>query len=277
MKLLAGTKVRRLDKDLFVSGGAGAKFYPTPWLAFSTYLPVKWSVGEDARTARDVDLVGVGDLSLGATFDLPELLHPTMKRVACPETGGPILSLADDDDFIKSGHLTFSFGLSVPTGRSDHAVKWWYYPAQYQPGGGVWGGSAGAFYAQGIGPVTPGAGVTYVFGGGKNPAGYDKPDSLVYSASLNWMFWPGRLGRTFGAVNVMSPVGRGRIDGKDLAGSDMTMVLADVGVALWAGSFWGGARKITAGLTGTVPLFEGSTPMEPRNGYAFGAFCTFGL
>jgi hypothetical protein len=277
VKLLTGARVRLVDQDVFASGGVGVKYYPTPWLAFSTYLPYKWNVGKDGQTARRVDLAGLGDLSLGVSFDLRELLMPTMIRTHCPETGGPILALKDDDDLVKSGHLILTAGASAPTGKSDHAARWWYYPAQYQPGSGVWTGSAGLFYGQGIGPFTPGVGISYIFGGGINPAGYDKPDSMLFTASFNWMFWPGRLGRLFAAINAATPLGKGRVDGKALAGSNKTMVLADLGVALWAGSFWRKSRKITVGLAATIPVVEGANSTEPRNGYSIGVFSTFGL
>ena len=277
VKLVAGTQTRFNDGDVFFSAGLGARFFASPWLNASVFLPYRWNVGEDAQTGRDVDLHGIGDLSLGVAFDLLELALPSMQRVACPETGGPILARLDDDGVIKSPHLTFSVQLSIPTGSADHKERWWFYPAQYQPGAGVFGTTASVFYAQGFGPVIPGLGVAYAYAGGENPAGYVRPDALVYSVGLGWLFWEDRLGSLQATANITQPLSEGTLDGKVLAGSDMVMARLDIGASVWVGSFWKKTRKITLGLNVGVPLVEGETRTEPRYGFSGTLSCAFGL
>jgi len=277
-----GVQARSSDGDLFYSPGVGLKGFPTSWLSAAVYMPCKWNVGRDNRTDREVDLKGIGDLSANIGFDILELLSPSMIRTRCPETGGPLVALKDEDDFIKSPHLALVAGVAVPTGKSDHKVKWWAYPPQYQPGAGVWGASAGAYYSQGIGPIVPGAGLTYVRGGSENPVGYRKPDSLVYSASVQWPFWYKRMARLYAGVNVMHPRGKGSMEDQegeryDLEGSDMTLVMMDIGVTMWVWSFWRDTRKMMSGFQVTLPLKEGETDTEPKQGTSLSLFTTFGF
>ena len=280
--MLAGARVRESDGDLFYSPGLGVKVYPSSWVAVAAYLPWKWNVGRDDQTDREVDLKGLGDVSASAALDLLELISPNMIRTTCPETGGPLVALKDEDDFVKSPHLTFAAGVSLPTGAADHKVKWWAYPPQYQPGAGVLSGGAGAYFSQGIGPVIPAVGVGYVFGGEENDLGYDKPDSLVYSASIQWPFWYARMAKLFCGVNVMAPRGRGSArdwngERYELKGSDLTLVMADVGATIWVWSFWRDTRKMMTGFQVTFPLKEGESPTEPKQGTALSLFTTFGF
>ena len=277
VKVLAGVRTRVSSGDVFLSGGLGVKGYPWPWLSASVYLPYNWSTGRDGQTGREVDLHGIGDLSVAASFDLLELIRPNMIRTRCPETGGPLLALRDDDDVIKAPHLVFSAGMAMPTGTANHRKKWWPYPPQYQPGGGVWSASAGIFYSQGIGPVTPSVGATWLYGGGVNPVGYDRPDSLAVSAGVTWLFWYRRIGKLFLAANVLVPLAEGRMEGRNLPGSDLSMVLVDVGLSFWVGSFWRRTRKIHAGIMATLPAREGATDTEPRHGTSVSVFTVFGF
>lgn len=277
LKLLTGAQARYSDGDLFFSPGLGARYFPCSWLNASVYFPYHWNTGEDDQTGREVDLHGPGDLSMAASLDVLELADPSMIRVRCPQTGGPILALTDDEDLIKHPHLTFTAGMTVPTGKDDFQERWWFYPAQYQPGAGVVTAYATAYYAQGIGPVTPGAGISYLFGGVENSAGYDRPDSLVYTAGIGWLFWSERFGRLQAAAYVLHPLASGEIDGEALDGSDRVMVLIDLGASVWAFSFWNGSRKFVTGLNLTLPLLEGDDETEPRNGFGLGVFCTFGF
>lgn len=262
---------------MFLTGGLGAKGYPWPWLSASVYMPYSWNTGRDDQTGRGVDVSGISDPAFTASFNLLELIRPTMTRTRCPETGGPILALKDDDDVIKSPHLVLSAGTSMPVGQDDNRRRWWAYPPQYQPGAGVWSANAGLFYSQGLGPFTPTAGVTYVYGGGVNSVGYDRPDSLVMSASVTWLFWYQRLGKLFLGTSGLVPLGEGSLEGRTLSGNDNTMVLVDVGISFWVGSFWERSRKINAGIMATLPALEGTTDAERKHGYAVGVFTVFGL
>jgi hypothetical protein len=267
---------------MFYSAGLGVKAYPFPWLSAALYVPFKWNVGRDDQTDRSVDLKGIGDLSASVGFDLLELIMPSMVRTKCPETGGPLLALKDDDELIKSPHLVLVAGIAAPTGDAEKKVKWWSYPPQYQPGTGVWNASVGAFYSQGLGPFVPGAGIVYGYGGGENPVGYRKPDTLTASASLQWSFWPKRLARLLAGINVSMPLDEGSMidqngERYDLEGSDMALVTMDIGASLWTFSFWQSSRKVMSGLLLTLPLREGRTATEPRQGTSLSLFTTFGF
>jgi hypothetical protein len=277
MKLLSGVQTRFSSGDVSLSGGLGVKAYPWPWLSASAYLPYNWNQGRDDQTGRTVDLHGIGDLSVALAFDLLELIRPTMIRTRCPQTGGPLLALRDDDDVIKSPHLVLTAGTSFPTGKDDHRRKWWAYPPQYQPGAGAWSASAGIFYSQGFRAITVGAGLTYAYGGEANTIGYDRPDTLAASASLGWLFWYQRLGKLFVATKVLIPLSEGKIEGRSLRGSDLVMVLVDVGASFWVGSFWRQTRKIHAGVMATLPAREGASSSQPMHGYALSVFTTFGF
>lgn len=274
---MAGSQLRHSKADNFYAMELGLRYFPSAWFNLSSYFPYLINVGRDLKAERDINVRGVGDFSFSASLDVLELVHPTMIRVRCPETGGPILALRDAGQFIKWPHLTFTAGLTVPIGADNLGEHYINYQPQYQPGLGVWSPSVGVFYAQGIGPVTPGLGATYVFSGGVNSIGYQKPEALALSLSANWLFWARRLARCFAAVNTTVPLAQGKLGDKVLEGSDLTMISLDIGTVWWVGSVWQKTRKINAGIKGSIPLREGTKDTEPKLGYSVGLFVTLGL
>lgn len=212
-----------------------------------------------------------------------------MIRTRCPETGGNILALADDDDLIKFPHLVLVLGLSLPTGADDHKIDGKFIPPQFQPGAGVWAWNLGAFLSQGLGPMAIGAGVTYTGFDGINDAGYLRPDALVVSSSLTWLVWPERLGKLFLAANYNIPLATGQqLQQKpgsilqqdddllvELEGSDKHSLALDLGYAVWAGSFCQKRRKIMLGAMVSFPVIEGETDTEPKLGHTLSLFSTF--
>lgn len=275
MKLLAGTQARKTEGNSLVSAGLGVKYFPSPWLAFSAYIPYKHNSG--VASSHAIRTSGPGDVFLAASFDPIEMLAPSMIPVKCPETGGPIVALADEDDIVKHPHLSLAAGLIIPVGKDDYRDHWWVIPAQYQPGTGVWTPSAAVFYSQGIGPVTPGVGASFTFSGGMNSAGYEAPDLLALSANLSWLFWHDRMGRFYTGLNIVYPQGKARQQDTELQGSDARVVLLDTGVSVWAASFWRKSRKIMAGALLTLPIEEGGPGTEASNGLAGSVFCSFGF
>jgi len=275
VKGICGYQFRQTRKERFHTLGIGVKVFPVTWLSVAGYIPHRSIRAEYEPSQRDISVDVWGDPTLSATFDLFELLRPSMVVVPCPETGGPILALKDDDSLIKAPHLSISGGVSFPLATSSTKTHGWLYPPQYQPGSGVWSGSIGLFYSQGIGPVTPAIGATCVFGGRPNEAGYDKPDSLVASASTNWLFWYQRRGNLFLGANWLQPLGKGEQHGKSLSGSDRRLVSMDMGISFWVASL-PSTNKIMAGLIGTLPVDEGSEYTEPRIGASLGTFLVYG-
>ena len=278
--------MRRLDGDTLLSAGVGVKFYPKSWLSFSTFYPYRWSRWEDKASGKTLTAGGLSDPSLSVSFDLLELLNPSMIRTRCPETGGIILALKDDDSMFKSPHLNVVGGVSFPLGKHDVQLENRVVSALYQPGAGVWMYSAGVFYSQGIGRVTPSVGASWVLSGGMNSAGYDRPDSLVGSLSATWSAWPRRLGKLYAGLNLLVPMEAGRMRERkpgsilqeetetvvELAGSDKKMLLLDVRWSMWVASFWKRQKKIFSGLMVTAPLIEGESQTEPRNGWGVSLF-----
>ena len=257
----------------------------------AVFQPYKWSRWNDKASGLIQTVSGVGDPSLGVQFDLLEFLHPTQLRVRCPETGGWILARRDEDRLLKSPHLTLTGGVSAPFGRHDIEADNRVVAALYQPGAGVWMQTAGVFYSQGVGSVTPSLGATYLFSGNMNSAGYDRPDSVTMVASGSWLVWPNRLGKLYGGLNLIVPVERGRMRQRKpgsilqqdaqqvvpLAGSDKKMLLMDLGWSMWVCSYWKRQKKVHLGTMLTIPLVEGRTDTEPRNGWALSLFMILNL
>ena len=118
-------------------------------------MPYEWNDGVYKPTDREVSAKGWADPSLSTSFDILEMITPSMKKGRCPLTGKPLITMLDEERFIKSPHLTISAGLTFPVGRADVKDHTWVLPPNYQPGAGVYTGWAGLNYAQGIGDVTP--------------------------------------------------------------------------------------------------------------------------
>jgi len=103
-----------------------------------------------------------------------------------------------------------------------------------------------------------------------------RPDHLLVSGSLNWLFWYQRRGRLFASASMVSPIEKAGQNGKRLSGSDLNMVLLDTGVAFWTATFsdW---RKIISGAMATIPMVEETRPGEPPNGTAVSLFAAIGF
>jgi len=216
-------------------------------------MPYEWNSGVYEPTDREVSAEGWADPSLSASFDILEMITPSMKKGRCPFTGKPLISMLDEEQFIKNPHLTISAGLTIPVGRADVRDHTWVMPPNYQPGAGVYTGWAGLSYAQGIGEITPSLAITYMLGGGNNRVAYDAADSLTVSAGAKWVFWYTQRGALYSAMNVASPLGKAKRNGKELAGSDTRLVLWDAGLSLFAHKTW----RTIAGVNLTVPVVEG--------------------
>lgn len=291
VKALTGGSVQRIDDDTLLSTGLGIRYFPTSWFSASVFQPYKWSRWNDKASGRTQTVSGAGDLSFGVQFDLLEYLQPTLIRARCPETGGWILARRDDDRLLKSPHLTLAGGVSAPVGRHDVAVDNRVASALYQPGAGVWMQTAGLFYSQGVGSVTPSIGGAYLFSGAMNSAGYDRPDNVTLVASASWLAWPARLGKVYAGLNLILPVWQGKMRQRKpgsilqaeseqivaLDGSDKKMVLMDLGWSMWVCSYWKKQKKVHLGTMLTIPLVEGESATEPRNGWALSLFLVLNL
>lgn len=275
VKIMAGAQGRFAGEDRFVSAGLGLKYFPAPWLSASAYVPYKWKSGIDTQTDRTVDLHGFGDISAAATLDLLELITPTMVVTRCPETGGPIVMMKDEDRVVKAPHLGISIGMSFPVGADGHKDHWWVIPARYQPGAGVWMGSVGLNYSQGFGPVALGLFAAYAGSLGSNSTGLERPDLLSFGGSLNWLFWYKRRARLYTGVNTIVPLGNVRQDGKEVPGTAATLVTLDVGASIWALSL--GNRKLILGLMASFPLKEGSAASGAAVGTGLSGFFAVGI
>lgn len=196
---------------------------------------------------------GWADPSFSASWDILEMLNPSIKKGTCPMTGKPLISMLDEEQFFKNPHLTVYAGFTAPTGRADVKDHTWVLPPNYQPGAGVYTGWAGLSYAQGIGEITPSLSMTYLFGGAENSVAYDGADSLELSASARWVFWYTQRGTLHSAINMLSPLGKAKRNGKELDGSDTRLALWDLGLSLFAHKAW----RTTAGFSLTVPIIEG--------------------
>jgi len=229
------------------------KVFPAPYLSVTGFLPHEWNAGVYEPTDREVSADGWADPSFSASWDIFEMLNPSIKKGTCPVTGKPLISMLDEEQFIKNPHLSVYAGFTAPVGRADIKDHTWVVPPNYQPGAGVYTGWAGMSYAQGIGEITPSLAMTYMFGGGENSVAYDAADSLSLSASAKWVFWYTQRGTLYSGFDVLSPLGKATRNGKELDGSDTRLVLWNAGVSLFAHKVW----RTTGGVSVTVPVIEG--------------------
>lgn len=132
---------------------------------------------------EEFSISGVGDMSLSFSFDLTEVIKPTLERKVCPKTNAYYFDRTDADDFVRAPHFILGIGLSIPTGSDDEMNGPSLIGAPYQPGAGVLRPLVSLSYSQDIGCVTPRASIAYNFSGGENDAGYEYADSVSMSIS----------------------------------------------------------------------------------------------
>jgi hypothetical protein len=232
LRVLAGAIAKYLESGTFCTLSVGVKWYPSPWATLTLDIPYHDNDGVYQPTNRPVHASGLGDISLAASMDVLEMLNPSMAARICPDTGDTFYEALDEREFFKNPHLALSFGVTAPTGEHDLRDHTWVLPRPYQLGAGVWTASAGFYFSQGIGRVTPGVGVYYTPASGANSVAYERDASVAYTAGLIWRIEDASRWRLYASVTVTDPRGPDRLNGIPVALTGGETISASVGLAL---------------------------------------------
>ncbi|MHC5077891.1 MAG: hypothetical protein ACYTHN_02655 [Planctomycetota bacterium] len=115
-----------------------------------------------------------------------------MEKQTCLWTGDRFYLALDTNALVKRPHLSFLFGLGLPTGRDDVRHEGELLPSRIQPGTGVFTPRLGMEFTQGLSRLAATLGVAWANPLGKNDAGLERSPALSFSLGVTWHAWEER-------------------------------------------------------------------------------------